>query len=209
MTSTNSALSVAKTIPDVYSVTLKKLAYHVSRTPLPIRSDKSKKRGNRGSEIKKMKGQSSTKDNKIQLTGATCELTTDDVTKINQNDALSLLKCSANSEAGCSGSAGLLNTKWIAPAIEMIIEGMNDSSDLGSLIDPLLLSSANLFKTIIQTNLMELDNHQRLAVGLFILKLLLYSEPDSNDQNQIDTKLGFQKAIFRQETFGLKNIFFL
>ena len=143
-----------------------------------------------------MKGQS-TKDNKIQLTGATCELATDDVTKINQNDALSLLKCSTNGEAS-SGTAGLLNTKWIAPAIEMIIEGMNDpegSSDLSSLIDPLLLSSANLFKTIIQTNLMELDNHQRLAVGLFILKLLLYSEPDSNDQNQIDTKPGFRQFI--------------
>ena len=183
---------MAKTIPDVYSVTLRKLAYHVSRTPLPIGSDKSKKRGNRN-EVKKMKGQS---NNKIQLAGATCELATEDVTKINQNDALSLLKCHANGESGPSGTNGLLNTKWIAPAIEMIIEGMNDSedkstSDLSSLIDPLLLSSANLFKTIIQTNLMELDNHQRLAVGLFILKLLLYSEPDSNDQNQIDTKPGF------------------
>ena len=156
-----------------------------------------------------MKGQS-TKDNKIQLAGATCELTTDDVTKINQNDALSLLKSSTNGETS-SGTAGLLNTKWIAPAIEMIIEGMNDleekgSSDLSSLIDPLLLSSANLFKTIIQTNLMELDNHQRLAVGLFILKLLLYSEPDSNDQNQIDTKPGFRNR-FNPKLFTQNNKF--
>ena len=76
----------------------------------------------------------------MQLAGASCELTTDDLTKFMTSSPHSSPPSPDNHDK-------FTDLKWISQVIQMILNNPDD--DIGNIIDSLLLSSANSFKALV------------------------------------------------------------
>ena len=76
----------------------------------------------------------------MQLAGASCELTTDDLTKFMSSSL-------HGSPPSPDNHDKFTDLKWISQVIQMILNNPDD--DIGNIIDSLLLSSANSFKALV------------------------------------------------------------
>ena len=116
--------------------------------------------------------------NKLQMTGAACELTTDDITKFSETFDEKYSEPSNN-------------FAWLESAVDLI-SCNPDVDESGTMIDTVLLAAANTFKQLLSSNSLKLRATECLALGLFTLKLLLYSDAHDSHQEKLKEKSWFE-----------------